>query len=354
MKYIKNNIQNKNIKRCIICNKPYTYNYDLFGRNCLSHLYKQLNIKIPKFISNKEWYLCKILSYKNLKFFLSKRKRYSLVQNCIIQDYLNKINLKSLEDYRKKVAQNIKNINLFKNSPSILVPYTVNDFYKIYNDYNKFKELLNTDIKDIDETVLKSFSIIFDIDKMIEPLYHSFFYQAQCIFWETIVIGGFLKQMKLSAYLMQLSLSNSGEYENQNNILIIDNLKITNIFMNNDEFKNLLNSFLLNSSTINIQNKKIEFNKGDLLLSIHKATIDILGEKKSNNAWDLEINIHDKYDFTDIKNLKDYVSSTNSIKMSLFSSTLNNFAAISSSYGVLKTFNFMIKMKIENYKIESE
>ena len=175
MKYRKNSIQNT--KRCIICNKPYTYNYDLFGRNCLVHIYNQLNIKIPKFIPNKEWYLCKIISYKNFKFFLSKNKRYALAKNYIILDYLNKINLKSLEDYRKKVIQNIKNINIFRKNPiSLLTPYTVND----------------------------------------------------------------------------------------------------------------------------------------------------------------------------------YISSTDTVPMSLFSSTLNNFAAISSSYGVIKPFNFMIKMKVKNYKIEKK
>ena len=353
MKYRKNSIQNT--KRCIICNKPYTYNYDLFGRNCLVHIYNQLNIKIPKFIPNKEWYLCKIISYKNFKFFLSKNKRYALAKNYIILDYLNKINLKSLEDYRKKVIQNIKNINIFRKNPiSLLTPYTVNDFYKIYNDYNKFQELLNSDkTKNSDEVALKGFSIIFDIDKLAEPLYHSSLHDMQCIFWETVVIGGLLKELNLSAYLMQISLSNSGEYEDDNNILIIDDPQITKILINNDEFKNKLNKFLVNQ-TVNIQNEEIEFISGDLFLAIHIGTIDIIGNKNSDDTWDLEINIHDKYDFTDIKNASDYILSTDTVPMSLFSSTLNNFAAISSSYGVIKPFNFMIKMKVKNYKIEKE
>ena len=52
--------------------------------------------------------------------------------------------------------------------------------------------------------------------------------------------------------------------------------------------------------------------------------------------------------------VNDYISSTDTVPMSLFSSTLNNFAAISSSYGVINPFNFMIKMKVKNYKIEKE
>ncbi len=48
-----NNIQSNEEKRCIICNKPYNYHYDLFGRSCLTNLYKQLNISNSRLISNK-------------------------------------------------------------------------------------------------------------------------------------------------------------------------------------------------------------------------------------------------------------------------------------------------------------
>ena len=60
-----------------------------------------------------------------------------------------------------------------------------------------------------------------------------------------------------------------------------------------------------------------------------------------------------KFDFTDIKNLKDYVMSTDSVIMSLLSSTLNNFATISSSYNVIKPFNFIIKITNDDYKIQN-
>ena len=40
--------------------------------------------------------------------------------------------------------------------------------------------------------------------------------------------------------------------------------------------------------------------------------------------------------------------------MSLLSSTLNNFAAISSSYHVIKPFHFILKITNDDYKIENE
>ena len=235
--------------------------------------------------------------------------------------------------------------------------YTLNDFYKIYNDYINFKNLLNENIKsndkDFDETILKGFSIIFDANKISIPLYYSIFYEMQYMFWEIVVIGGLLANMKLSAYLMQISLTNSGEYEKEGNILTIEDASITKILFENDEFKECINS-LLTDDEVDIKNKLIRFYVGDLLLSLHDVTLNMRATKNENDTWNIDIEIIDKYDFTNFKKLRDYVTSTDSIIMSLLSSTLNDFAAISSSYNVIKPFNFIIKVKKENYKIQNK
>ena len=62
---MENNKQNNEEKRCIICNRPYNYHYDLFGRNCLMNLYTQLNISNFRFISNKEKHLCNVIAHRN-------------------------------------------------------------------------------------------------------------------------------------------------------------------------------------------------------------------------------------------------------------------------------------------------
>ena len=352
---MENNKQNNEEKRCIICNKPYNYQYDLFGRNCLMKLYTQLNISNSRLILNKEKHLCNVIAHRNFKFFLGKNKKYALTENYIALDYLKRMDLKSVEDMKLKLTENIKNISIFKSyTKSMLPTYSLNDFYKIYNDYIDFKNLLNENIKskdkDFDETILKAFSIIFDANKISMPLYYSIFYEMQYMFWEIVVIGGLLANMKLSAYLMQISLTNSGEYEKEENILTIEDENITKILVENEEFKEKINS-LLTSSDINIKNKLMRFSEKDLLLSLHDATLNLRANKKENDNWHIDIEIVDKYDFTDIKNLKDYVTSTDSIIMSLLSSTLNNFATISSSCNVIKPFNFIIKITNDNYKI---
>ena len=66
-------------KRCLLCNKPYDYKYKMFGRGCLDNIYGVLDFhKPPKFVWNKEAYLCTKIAWKNHKYFLTKKKKYDL------------------------------------------------------------------------------------------------------------------------------------------------------------------------------------------------------------------------------------------------------------------------------------
>lgn len=134
-------------KRCIICNRPYNHHYDLFGRSCLANLYTQLNISNSRLISNKEKHLCNVIARRHLKFFLGKEKKYALAENYIALDYLKRIDLKFTEDIKNLLKENITRISVFnKYLKSMLPIYSLNDFYKIYNDYMEFKKLLNENI----------------------------------------------------------------------------------------------------------------------------------------------------------------------------------------------------------------
>ena len=105
---------NINEKRCILCNKPYDYKYAMFGRGCLDNLYGLLEFsKPPRFIWNKETYLCTRIAWENHKFFLSRNKKYELAQKYIALNYLNKMNCKFLDDIKGKILKDIKNISAF-------------------------------------------------------------------------------------------------------------------------------------------------------------------------------------------------------------------------------------------------
>ena len=325
-----NNKEEYKTKKCVICNKTFDYDYDLFGRTCLKNLYEQLSISNPTFASNKEAHLCNKIAHRNHKYFLGKEKKYALTENYIALDYLERMNLKQTENIKEKIQDNIKNISTFKPlEKSMLLMYPLNKFYKLYNNYLNFQELLNKiDIsKGIDDNnILSGFSFIFNKEKINDPLYYC----------------------KLSAYLIQKALTNSGKHYNDKNKIIFEDEKLSKILLENKDFKQKINELLINDE-VDIKEENPVFEKGDLFYSIHEATLDLKGTKTENGNWNLTIVIKDKYDFTDFKTINEY--ETKSIK-DIFGSTLNNFGAISSEYKVIKPYTFEIRIKKNNYKIK--
>ena len=146
-------LENKNEKKCKLCNKPYTYNYELFGRTCLNNLYKNFKIAIPK-VLNKENYFCTRIAWRCHKFFLNKDKKYALVQNYIALDYLKKIKgiknklgiwnleieLKDKYDFTDIIWFNgYANKDFTDNIPKALISSTLNNFASISSAYDVLK-----------------------------------------------------------------------------------------------------------------------------------------------------------------------------------------------------------------------
>ena len=130
-----------NEKRCKLCNRPYEHHYALFGRGCLENIYEILGIsKSPRFIWNKELYLCTRIAWKNHKFFLSRNKKYALAQKYIALSYLNKMNCDFLDDVKEKIAKDIKSISVFSKKIVETISFALNDIYKLFNDSQRFDE----------------------------------------------------------------------------------------------------------------------------------------------------------------------------------------------------------------------
>lgn len=175
-------------KRCLLCNKPYDYKYKMFGRGCLDNIYGILDFhKPPKFVWNKEAYLCTKIAWKNHKYFLTKKKKYDLAQKYIAFNYLEKMNLEALNDVKTRLTNDINNITTFSKSRTELISFTLNDIYKLYNYYQKFEKIIkyfqNIDWEKIDKEtakkLIKSISFIFDITKKSNPIsYAVFFFNA--------------------------------------------------------------------------------------------------------------------------------------------------------------------------------
>ncbi len=348
-------------KRCLLCNKPYDYKYKMFGRGCLDNIYGELGIrKPPRFVWNKELYLCTKVAWKNHKYFLSKTKKYDLIQKYIALNYLEKMNLEALNDVQTSLTKGIKNITTFSKSRSELMSFTLNDIYKIYNYYQKFEKIIkdfqNINWNDIDEKVasgyIKSLSFIFDLTKKSNPIFYAVFYSMQYMFWQVVVIGGMLTNKPLSAKLLTNSLTLFGKEASD---LLLEDDKIKGILMKSEAFKNKLRQltekygkntkeFVIDKNSP-VEDTAINFDKSDLLYALHNATLFVKAIKNEDDKWNLKIEIIDTYDFTDFKSINEYMDNKEARIDDIISTTLNNFAVASSEYGVIKIYDVKIKFE---------
>lgn len=348
-------------KRCLLCNKPYDYKYKMFGRGCLDNIYGELGIrKPPRFVWNKELYLCTKVAWKNHKYFLSKTKKYDLTQKYISLNYLKNMNFDTLKDIEEKMLKDIKNITPFSKNTVELMKFSLIDIYKLYNYYQRFettiKNFQNINWKEIDEEVangyIKSLSFIFDLTKKNNQIAYIVFYSMQYMFWQIVVIGGLFTNKPLSAKLLTNSLSMFGKEPND---LVIEDEEIKNILLKSPIFKKKLEQliekygegkkeFIVDEKSPR-EDTLIRFYDADLLYALHDATLLVKGRIDENNKWNLEIEIKDTYDFTDFKELREYTDEENSKTKDILSTTLNNLGVASSKYGVIKVYDVEIKFE---------
>ena len=353
-------------KRCILCNKPYNYKYEMFGRACLDNLYELLGFsKSPRIIFNKELNLCTRIAWKNHKFFLSKKKKYFLAQKYIALTYINMMNYETLNDVKEKISNDIKNIKTFSNVITETISISLNEIYKLFNYTQKFNEILekvkNINWEEVDketaESFMKSVSFIFDLTKKNSPIAYNVFYAMQYVFWQVVVVGGLLANMKLSAKLLSNSLSLFGKKPKD---LVINDKEVIKDIQDSTEFNNKIKELIekyckdkdkFKDSSENNKDCIIEFNNKDLLFAIHGSPTNIEIERNADRTWKINMLIEDTYDFTEFKDFKEYITSNQSLPISIFSSTLNNFGVISSEYGVIKPYKVTIKIQKDNFVI---
>lgn len=349
-----------NEKRCILCNKPYDYKYVMFGRGCLDNLYNLLGFsKTPRFIWNKELYLCTRIAWKNHKFFLNKNKKYALAQKYIALTYLNIMDYEFLDDIKTKILKDINSISVFSKNIVNTISFKLNDIYKLYNYTQKFdeiiKEIQNINWEKIDEKAANNFinsmSFIFDLTKKTNPISYVVFYSMQYIFWQIVVVGGILTNKKLSAKLLTHSLMPLGKIPNN---MLIEDKETVQLILDSQSFKERIEKLIhkhgegkkefIVDNNAPTEDTLIRFENSDLLFALHDATMFVKANKDKEDKWNFEIEINDTYDFTDFKDLKEYADNEDVIT-DIFSTLLNNFGVVSSEYGVIKAFDLKIILK---------
>lgn len=377
-------------KKCKLCGKTFdNNNYQLFGKSCFKRVCDLLDIKIPKSVKeeNKEKYVCSLIAKKLNKKGLTTKQKQWLTELYIVSLYIEKIEYVNLNELKKKIQKQIDNMNFFTglflpNKDLTMVLYSI---YNIYNATENFKENL-AEIEKVpsgnkkqeneknDKKAIQYFRYIFKVKKILNPKEYALGYYRQYIFWNAVISGGLLFNYKLAAKLLRHSLSEIGETPKTYNVTdssIIENIK------QDSDLKDKLDEIITNrkneqhfKTKTDEKKEKIAFeNNTDLKFAIHNAEIIVEGTKNRENRWDLEIELLDRFDFTDFVFPEEYNDKYNEISknedMDLgqkavssakngLGYTLNNIALASVQYGVLKEYDVKIKFDFKNYRSEGD
>lgn len=215
-------------KRCKLCNRTYSYSYQLFGRGCFNTECNLLNIEIPKNEKNKEKYFCDEIAKKLNKYGISQNKKYNLVEKYLTLEYLNKIKYGDLSKEKQQIQMEIENILFSKsikktmdklidsNVINGLRIITLNKVYRLYKTTLKFRQKIelfekelrkaNTDKNKeliIEKYLLEELKFVFDSSKIANPVYYQVYYAMQVIAWKIVISGGLIKKYYLSSELLQ-------------------------------------------------------------------------------------------------------------------------------------------------------
>ena len=319
--------------KCKVCNKKYSSNNMFYGSSCLKNLYKNINITYSKDIDNKELFLHSAIVLKLGKINTTKNEMKYICESYLSKLYFNKFKYLNIKNLNKEIDNCIS-----KNKKPIMKLNTAYRIAKIIKNNKLFSNI--TDDK-IDETILKSLKHYFTIIKTTNTVTYEVYYYMQFIIWELVVVGGLLKKYNLASKCLSNSLSIIGENPKNMNISNTDK-EVIDLIKNDSGFKIKLKYIISKygiNNTIDFNEDKVSnkndvyysFEKGDLFYSLHSVKINLKGTK-NNNKWNLNILLIDTYDFTEIL-------SNNNLKPG---TVLNDMAAISSQYGVIKPYDITI------------
>ena len=354
--------------KCKVCNKKYKGNNRYYGTSCVKNLYNNADIEFFKDVDDKELFLHSAIILKLNKNNLSKNQINNIVDSYLEKLYFEKIKIET------KIIKELEN-SIIKNTKKIMELNTAYRIYKILRKNKKKIQAFLDDVdkdkldKTIDDELLKFFRTYFRAVKSVSKESYEVCYYMQYIFWEIVVICGLFKNLKFSSRCLDRSLCAINKEPDKLNITDNDE-DVVSLLKKDEKFKEKIKSIIKNYDSEFNKNREIKvsrvkvvesskvnnvqtetyyytFDQGDLFYSLHSVKISINGIK-NNNKWDLNIILTDTYDFTEILSNDRYNKGKNQ-KYPNLGNALNDFAVISSQYGVIKPYDINIKFKWSNF-----
>ena len=347
---------------CILCKKDMKKSKNQFGSGCINNVIKFLNITKPSRIKNKEQLLYKNIMKRTNISNINKQQQIWLADRYLTYQYLDNLHYGNFDNLKQQInidIENVNNVSRFEELSTVR-KIKLKEAYDLYKKEKKFDtnihKIKNNKYKDDKELklLITSISFIFNMYKNKTQYKKNSFKAMQYAFWQTVIeVGREYAGFDISADFLQHSLK-----ENPKNLLIsegkiIDEIKKDNQFQEN--INNIVKKYGKNNNDFIFDSKATDdfpmnFNNNDLYFAIHSASLKVVG-KFQDEKWTLHIELHDRYDYSDFKEINQYYNDTNSIPKSIFSSTLYNLAYYSVKFKVMKEYDIDIQFELNDFEV---
>ena len=292
---------------CLLCKRDMKVSNDVFGNGCVRNIYSFLDLQMPRKVNLREETLYKSIMRINKVNSLNKNQKIWLTDRYLTYQYLNRIPYGNYNTIKNQINYDIQNIKQIKKDeePKSAKNMSLKQAYDLYKKVIKFQDGIDKISKgkftdeDSIKTIITSISFIFNMSKNKKQYEKNAFKGMQFAFWQTVIeVGGKYAEFPISAEFLQHSFDENPE---------------------------------------------------DLYFALHLVELKV-SALKENDKWNLDIKIHDTYDYSKAKNLFQYYNDTNSIPKSILSSSLYNLVAFSNYFKVMKIYDIDIEFTINDYQ----
>lgn len=337
------------MKRCILCGRKISNEKYNFGLGCLKKSCQCVgitNAKNLKFENNLNNKICKL----NGKVLLNKQQKQLLTDRYLTYHMLEQVDIPHYKKITSLVGKDIKNINYRTKkvkSSNIITLKDASEILKLYMRYKKLleqtqeysKEELKNELQNLPwDTLMFAFSTHYEKKPYLSELIQV----VQLFAWKMCAKGAeLLLDWKVGAKFLNHSLQANPKDIDITKGIVVERIK------QDINFKKAISKVLSNNKNKEdfLENQiGILFDKFDLKLGLNNVIMSMSG-KKEKDHWALNITMTDRFDFTDLKELTEYIK--DDIIKSAFLSTMNNLGMLSTAYNVINEYNITIQFSME-------
>ena len=297
----------------------------------------------------------KILALCNKKR-LPKNQSQMLTNRYLTLNLLNEVPLEEYNQYKEALQTDIdlisKNTKVEElNSFKLITMKQASEIKKQYNkDEDFFQKLMDGKYDAIQNLSFDIVRFAFSRYYNNKPYLSDMTQKAQYGILQAGAVGLRIASCNFAADCLVHSLQEKPED------IIITKGDIIDEIIRNEAFKKEINKILKKYEKqeqfiTGKEEESITFASVNLFFALHNTFIEVIGNKKIDGTWNLDITLDDEYDFTDLQEIEEYVDNDEYFK-SLAGAIGNNLAMIANSCNVVNTYHITIKFSINSKEVE--